>query len=95
MSEDQSLLSQSRRREEVESPGQDKKHFKTEEYNPVLEEMRAMRSMLTKDQERRDEQHKELTGSFDDLKDQVKLVSKAVRLSEQQENRKSERSMNV
>ena len=76
----QSLISQSRSREETEPPGKERKHHKTEtdSTTTMLDEMRAMRAMLMKDHAKRDEQHQELTGSFADLKNQVKLVSKSV-----------------
>ena len=72
-----SLLSQVRPRDESESPGKDrlKRHESGSGSQDIIE---TMKSLLTQDQSKRDDQHKQMLTSMDGLKTQVTHLQSSI-----------------
>jgi hypothetical protein len=72
-----SLLSQTRPREtEVASPGPERKRFETSGSHDIIE---TMKTLMQQDAMKRDEQHKQIVTSFDELKTTVSGLQDAIK----------------
>ena len=76
LSSSSSLLSQSRAREEAESPGKEKKSFKAENDASVF--LTEMRAMFAKEREVSNKQHDVLVDKFTDMNNRMGVLSVAV-----------------
>ena len=76
LSSSSSLLSQSRAREETESPGKEKKSFKAENDASVF--LTEMRAMFAKEREVSNKQHDVLVDKFTDMNNRMGVLSVAV-----------------
>jgi hypothetical protein len=73
-----SLLSGVRRREETESPGQERKRFDSGGGSGNSDIIATMKTLLTQDQTKRDQQHTQLVSSFDQLRNTVTVLQSSI-----------------
>ena len=72
----ESLLAQTRAREEADSPGKDRKSFKGENDASIF--LTEMRAMFAKEREASDKQHGVLVEDMPDMNDQMKQLSGSI-----------------